>query len=87
MIIYHGSLELVEKPEIRKSNRLLDYGSGFYTTTSVEQAEAWVNTHAFLVLIVLLAVLMALFVLLVTALVGISATDSGMTYNAMERII
>lgn len=43
MIIYHGSLELVEKPEIRKSNRLLDYGSGFYTTTSVEQAEAWVR--------------------------------------------
>lgn len=52
-----------------------------------KQAEAWVNAHAFLVLIVLLVVLMALFVLLVTALVGISATDSGMTYNAMERII
>lgn len=43
MIIYHGSLETVEKPEIRKSNRLLDYGSGFYATTSVEQAEAWVR--------------------------------------------
>lgn len=43
MILYHGSLELVEKPEIRQPNRLLDYGSGFYTTTSVAQAEAWVR--------------------------------------------
>ena len=38
MILYHGSIEQVEKPEIRKANRALDYGSGFYTTTSEEQA-------------------------------------------------
>lgn len=37
--IYHGSLEVVESPEIRKSNRLLDYGSGFYATTSYTQAK------------------------------------------------
>ena len=43
MKIYHGSIEKVEKPEIRKSNRTLDYGQGFYTTTSYEQAEAWVK--------------------------------------------
>ncbi len=43
MILYHGSLEIVEVPEIRMSKRTLDYGSGFYTTTSYEQAEAWVN--------------------------------------------
>ena len=41
--VYHGSLERVETPEIRPSNRTLDYGSGFYTTTSYEQAEAWVK--------------------------------------------
>ena len=41
--MYHGSLEIVQKPEIRKANRTLDYGSGFYTTTSFEQAEAWVR--------------------------------------------
>ena len=29
MILYHGSIEQVEKPEIRKANRALDYGSGF----------------------------------------------------------
>ena len=43
MKIYHGSIEIVEQPEIRKANRTLDYGSGFYTTTSYEQAEAWVR--------------------------------------------
>ena len=43
MKLYHGSLEIVQKPEIRKANRTLDYGSGFYTTTSFEQAEAWVK--------------------------------------------
>ena len=34
MILYHGSIEQVRKPEIRKANRALDYGSGFYTTTT-----------------------------------------------------
>lgn len=43
MKIYHGSIEKVESPEIRESNRTLDYGQGFYTTTSYEQAEAWVK--------------------------------------------
>lgn len=43
MKIYHGSIEKVESPEIRDSNRTLDYGQGFYTTTSYEQAEAWVR--------------------------------------------
>lgn len=43
MLVYHGSVEIVETPEIRESNRTLDYGSGFYTTTSYEQAVAWVK--------------------------------------------
>ncbi len=43
MKIYHGSIEKVENPEIRESNRTLDYGRGFYTTTSYEQAESWVR--------------------------------------------
>lgn len=41
MIIYHGSTELVEKPEIRASDNFLDFGTGFYTTTSYAQAERW----------------------------------------------
>ena len=43
MKLYHGSLEIVSQPEIRESNRTLDYGKGFYTTTSYSQAEAWVK--------------------------------------------
>lgn len=43
MKVYHGSLEIVEHPEIREADRPLDYGSGFYTTTSYEQAETWVR--------------------------------------------
>ena len=43
MKVYHGSLEIVEHPEIRKVTRTLDYGEGFYTTTSFQQAEAWVK--------------------------------------------
>ena len=41
MILYHGSTELVENPEIRISANYLDFGAGFYTTTSYEQAERW----------------------------------------------
>lgn len=41
MKLYHGSLEMVRAPEIRFPSRTLDYGNGFYTTTSFEQAEAW----------------------------------------------
>ena len=43
MILYHGSIDIVENPEIRIPSRTLDYGSGFYTTTSFRQAEDWVR--------------------------------------------
>ena len=41
MILFHGSTDLVEQPEIRESENFLDFGTGFYTTTSYEQAERW----------------------------------------------
>ncbi|MBC8343820.1 MAG: DUF3990 domain-containing protein [Bacteroidetes bacterium] len=41
MIIYHGSDTSIEQPEILESNRYLDFGVGFYTTRSKEQAERW----------------------------------------------
>lgn len=41
--LYHGSLEIVATPEIRRPNRTLDYGEGFYLTSSASQAEAWVR--------------------------------------------
>jgi hypothetical protein len=43
MKIYHGSIVVVKRPELRQSNRTLDYGSGFYATTSIKQAEDWVR--------------------------------------------
>ena len=43
MKLYHGSLEVVSDPRIITPNRTLDYGHGFYTTTSYEQAEQWVR--------------------------------------------
>lgn len=41
MILYHGSTVLVDKPEIRIGEVYLDFGIGFYTTTSYDQAERW----------------------------------------------
>jgi len=43
MKVYHGSLEIVNRPKIIAPSRALDYGSGFYTTTSFEQAGRWVR--------------------------------------------
>lgn len=42
MKLYHGSLDIVKSPRIIQPTRTLDYGVGFYTTTSLEQAEHWV---------------------------------------------
>jgi len=41
LVVYHGSNIIVEKPEIRESERFLDFGMGFYTTSNREQAEKW----------------------------------------------
>ena len=41
MKLYHGSTHIVENPIILDVQRMLDFGKGFYTTTSHEQAEKW----------------------------------------------
>jgi hypothetical protein len=41
MLIYHGSDMPVKTPKILISNRLLDFGEGFYTTSFLEQAQRW----------------------------------------------
>ncbi|MBR1935381.1 MAG: DUF3990 domain-containing protein [Muribaculaceae bacterium] len=41
MILYHGSAEIVKQPRIIRALRTLDYGQGFYTTSSLEQAQRW----------------------------------------------
>ena len=41
MYLYHGGLSIVDLPVIQDSQRLLDFGKGFYTTRNQEQAEKW----------------------------------------------
>ncbi|MFV0591176.1 MAG: DUF3990 domain-containing protein [Draconibacterium sp.] len=41
MQLYHGSIEIIEQPKILEKQRLLDFGKGFYLTSSREQAERW----------------------------------------------
>ena len=43
MTIFHGSDTPVPAPKIFPANRLLDFGEGFYTTSSYEQAKRWAN--------------------------------------------
>lgn len=39
MLLYHGSNIEVSKPQILESDRCLDFGKGFYLTSSFEQAK------------------------------------------------
>ena len=41
MKLYHGSNVEVREPKIIESDRKLDFGHGFYLTSSYEQAERW----------------------------------------------
>ena len=49
MIVFHGSNQRVENPDVKHSLRNLDFGSGFYVTTVKEQAEKWAKRRADLV--------------------------------------
>lgn len=41
MKLYHGSNTKVDNPRIIESDRRLDFGDGFYLTSSLEQALRW----------------------------------------------
>ena len=41
MKLYHGSTMAVRKPVVSRGRTNTDFGKGFYTTTSKEQAEKW----------------------------------------------
>lgn len=47
MRLYHGAIERIEAPRImpRELYRPLDFGTGFYTTTDLEQAKRWVRNR------------------------------------------
>ena len=46
MKLYHGSNIAVKEPQVIVSDRKLDFGSGFYLTTSYEQAKRWAQLTA-----------------------------------------
>jgi hypothetical protein len=41
MLLYHGSTDIVQRPQLLPVQRLLDFGQGFYTTSNQEQALRW----------------------------------------------
>ena len=45
MIIYHGSRQIVEYPEIRKAKYNKDFYFGFYCTRFEEQAKRWASRY------------------------------------------
>lgn len=46
MILYHGSNIEVRQPKLLKSQRALDFGAGFYTTSDFNQASSWARRTA-----------------------------------------
>ena len=45
LIIYHGSPEIIEKPQFGKGKTYNDYGRGFYCTEHIELAKKWACTE------------------------------------------
>ncbi len=43
--LYHGSIDVVEKPEFGKGKKNNDYGAGFYCTENIELAKEWACTE------------------------------------------
>jgi hypothetical protein len=43
MILYHGGLEEIKKPNIETGRSNVDFGKGFYLTDIREQAIRWIN--------------------------------------------
>lgn len=41
MKLYHGGIIEIKTPKILDNQRLVDFGRGFYTTTTFQQAQKW----------------------------------------------
>lgn len=46
MIVYHGTTEIIERPDVKYSKKYLDFGKGFYLTSFEEQAKKWAKRKA-----------------------------------------
>lgn len=47
MKLYHGSNIEVKEPDLLFSNRTRDFGTGFYLTSSLEQAKSWAKHRTY----------------------------------------
>ncbi len=45
MILYHGSFLEIKRPDLLHSRAKVDFGSGFYTTPLLEQAQRWCERY------------------------------------------
>ncbi len=41
LIIYHGSDNIIDKPNYEGGRKFSDFGRGFYATTNIEMAKSW----------------------------------------------
>lgn len=48
MMLYHGSTQVIELPDVTRSRPNLDFGQGFYLTSYRKQAVEWAMRKAFL---------------------------------------
>ena len=46
MIVYNGTTEVIDQPDVKHSKKYLDFGKGFYLTTFEEQAKKWARRKA-----------------------------------------
>ena len=46
MIVYHGTTQVIHRPDVRFAKDYLDFGRGFYVTTYQVQAERWAKRKA-----------------------------------------
>lgn len=46
ILVYHGGTDIIKNIDLSKSRSNIDFGIGFYTTTSLEQANRWAKATA-----------------------------------------
>ena len=46
MIVYHGTTQVIDQPDVLHSKKYLDFGKGFYLTSYENQAKKWATRKA-----------------------------------------
>ena len=72
---------------VRLEKKQDDYHFNSFLDRVWDKAEAWILRHATLFLFVCMALLIAMFVVVMFMIIGVSATDSGTVYNQFNNIV